>query len=95
MIKNLRSIFMVALMAVSGSLFAQNTTETKGEEINFVTIYSSFLKDAIDKNNNEFVYLEKHAIDQNGISVVFDKAKGSGAPTFKIKDHKQARLITL
>lgn len=94
MIKNLRSIFMVALMAVSGSLFAQNTTETKGEEINFVTIYSSFVKDATDKNNNEFVYLEKHAIDQNGISVVFDKAKGSGAPTFKIKDAKTGKADT-
>ena len=88
MIKNLRSIFVVALMAVSGSMFAQGTTESKGEVIDFVETFSKYEKDATDKSNNEFVYLEKHAIEQNGISVVFAKATGSGAPSFKIKDAK-------
>ena len=88
MIKNLRSIFVVALMAVSGSMFAQGTTESKGEVIDFVATFSKYEKDATDKSNNEFVYLEKHAIEQNGISVVFAKATGSGAPSFKIKDAK-------
>ena len=88
MIKNLRSIFVVALMAVSGSMFAQGTTESKGEVIDFVATFSKYEKDATDKSNNEFVYLEKHAIEQNGISVVFAKATGSGATSFKIKDAK-------
>ena len=89
MIKNLRSIFMVALMAVSGSMFAQGTTESKGEVIDFVETFSKIEKaDNTDKNGHEFVYLEKHAIEQNGISVVFAKATGSGAPSFKIKDAK-------
>ena len=89
MIKNLRSIFMVALMAVSGSMFAQETTESKGEVIDFVETFSKIEKaDNTDKNGHEFVYLEKHAIEQNGISVVFAKATGSGAPSFKIKDAK-------
>lgn len=89
MIKNLRSIFVVALMAVSGSMFAQGTTESKGEVIDFVETFSKIEKaDNTDKNGHEFVYLEKHAIEQNGISVVFAKATGSGAPSFKIKDAK-------
>ena len=89
MIKNLRSIFMVALMAVSGSMFAQGTTEPKGEVIDFVATFSKIEKaDNTDKNGHEFVYLEKHAIEQNGISVVFAKATGSSAPSFKIKDAK-------
>ena len=61
---------MVALMAVSGSMFAQETTEPKGEVIDFVATFSKYEKDATDKSNNEFVYLEKNAIEQNGISVV-------------------------
>ena len=80
---------MVALMAVSGSMFAQETTESKGEVIDFVETFSKIEKaDNTDKNGHEFVYLEKHAIEQNGISVVFAKATGSGAPSFKIKDAK-------
>lgn len=80
---------MVALMAVSGSMFAQGTTESKGEVIDFVETFSKIEKaDNTDKNGHEFVYLEKHAIEQNGISVVFAKATGSGAPSFKIKDAK-------
>ena len=80
---------MVALMAVSGSMFAQGTTEPKGEVIDFVATFSKIEKaDNTDKNGHEFVYLEKHAIEQNGISVVFAKATGSSAPSFKIKDAK-------
>ena len=48
MIKNLRSIFVVALMAVSGSMFAQGTTESKGEVIDFVETFSKYEKDATE-----------------------------------------------
>ena len=89
MIKNLRSIFVVALLAVSGSMFAQETTEPKGEVIDFVSFYTnlnaSVKSDVTDKKGNESYYLTKHPIEQNGISVVFDKATGSGAPTFRVK----------
>lgn len=82
MIKNLRSIFMVALMAVSGSLFAQNTTETKGELIDMAAIYQKIAEDT----NKDVVYGPQNPIEQNGISIVFDKATGSANVSLKKGD---------
>ena len=79
MIKNLRSIFMVALMAVSGSMFAQGTTESKGEVINMVEIYQKIAEDT----NKDVVYGPVNPIEQNGISIVFDKSTGCANVSFK------------
>lgn len=88
MIKNLRSIFMVALMAVSGSLFAQNTTETKGELIDMAAIYQKIAEDT----NKDVVYGPQNPIEQNGISIVFDKATGSANVSLK-KGEKFLKLF--
>lgn len=93
MIKNLRSIFMVALMAVSGSMFAQETTEPKGEVIDFVSIYKPLAEAKAEKDNlaegkPKIFYIATKAIEQNGIKVTFDKGNGSGAPTYTIDWNK-------
>ena len=85
MIKNLRSIFVVALMAVSGSMFAQGTTESKGEVINFVDFYKPLAEVVeAEAGKDKTYYIAKKAIEQNGIKVTFDKLNGSGAPTYTI-----------
>ena len=85
MIKNLRSIFVVALMAVSGSMFAQGTTESKGEVINFVNFYKPLTEvKEVEAGKDKIFYIATKAIEQNGIKVTFDKVNGSGAPTYTI-----------
>lgn len=85
MIKNLRSIFMVALMAVSGSMFAQGTTESKGEVIDFVNFYKPLTEvKEVEAGKDKTFYIATKAIEQNGIKVTFDKLNGSGAPTYTI-----------
>ena len=85
MIKNLRSIFMVALMAVSGSMFAQGTTEPKGEVIDFVNFYKPLTEvKEVEAGKDKTFYIATKAIEQNGIKVTFDKLNGSGAPTYTI-----------
>lgn len=85
MIKNLRSIFVVALMAVSGSMFAQGTTESKGEVINFVNFYKPLTEvKEVEAGKDKTFYIATKAIEQNGIKVTFDKVNGSGAPTYTI-----------
>lgn len=85
MIKNLRSIFVVALMAVSGSMFAQGTTESKGEVIDFVKFYKPLTEvKTVDAGKDKTFYIATKAIEQNGIKVTFDKVNGSGAPTYTI-----------
>lgn len=93
MIKNLRSIFMVALMAVGGSMFAQGTTEPKGEVIDFVSFYRPLAEaKGAEAAKPKIFYIATQGIDQNGIKVTFDKLNGSGAPTYTIdwnKDKKE------
>lgn len=85
MIKNLRSIFVVALMAVSGSMFAQGTTESKGEVIDFVSFYKPLAEAKEAKEGTDKIfYIATKGIEQNGIKVTFDKLNGSGAPTYTI-----------
>lgn len=85
MIKNLRSIFVVALMAVSGSMFAQGTTESKGEVIDFVSFYKPLTEvKEVEAGKDKTFYIATKAIEQNGIKVTFDKVNGSGAPTYTI-----------
>lgn len=85
MIKNLRSIFVVALMAVSGSMFAQGTTESKGEVIDFVNFYKPLTEvKEVEAGKDKTFYIATKAIEQNGIKVTFDKLNGSGAPTYTI-----------
>lgn len=85
MIKNLRSIFVVALIAVSGSMFAQGTTESKGEVINFVNFYKPLTEvKEVEAGKDKIFYIATKAIEQNGIKVTFDKVNGSGAPTYTI-----------
>ena len=93
MIKNLRSIFVVALMAVSGSMFAQETTEPKGEVIDFVSFYKPLAEAKAEKDNltegkDKIFYIATKGIEQNGIKVTFDKGNGSGAPTYTIAWNK-------
>lgn len=76
---------MVALMAVSGSMFAQGTTEPKGEVIDFVNFYKPLTEVVeVEAGKDKIFYISKKAIEQNGIKVSFDKLNGSGAPTYTI-----------
>lgn len=95
MIKNLRSIFVVALMAVSGSMFAQGTTEPKGEVIDFVNFYNPLTEvKEVEAGKDKTFYIATKAIEQNGIKVTFDKLNGSGAPTYTIAwDKKNSEYV--
>lgn len=76
---------MVALMAVSGSMFAQGTTESKGEVIDFVNFYKPLTEvKEVEAGKDKTFYIATKAIEQNGIKVTFDKLNGSGAPTYTI-----------
>lgn len=76
---------MVALMAVSGSMFAQGTTEPKGEVIDFVNFYKPLTEvKEVEAGKDKTFYIATKAIEQNGIKVTFDKLNGSGAPTYTI-----------
>ena len=82
MIKNLRSIFMVALMAVSGSMFAQNATESP---VKTKIVFENIYKDMPAENSaGTVVYLDKHPIEQDGIKITFAKGSGTGAPNYTI-----------
>ena len=95
MIKNLRSIFVVALMAVSGSMFAQGTTEPKGEVIDFVSFYKPLAEAKEAKEGTDKIfYIATKGIEQNGIKVTFDNLNGSGAPTYTIAwDKKKSEYV--
>ena len=72
-------------MAVSGSMFAQGTTESKGEVINFVNFYKPLTEvKEVEAGKDKIFYIATKAIEQNGIKVTFDKVNGSGAPTYTI-----------
>ena len=83
MIKDLRMILATAMLAVCGTTFAQDATEPANAPvvIEFAKVYGEM--DAEDKNGT-VVYLNKHDINQDGISVVFDKGNGSSAPNYTI-----------
>lgn len=71
---------MVALMAVSGSMLAQGTTESKGEVIDFVNFYKPLTEvKEVEAGKDKTFYIATKAIEQNGIKVTFDKLNGSGA----------------
>ena len=85
MIKNLRSIFVVALMAVSGSMFAQETTD-KESPVKTKVVFENIYKDMAAENQaGTVVYLDKHPIEQDGIKITFAKGGGTGAPNYTIE----------
>lgn len=84
MIKTLRYAFVAALMMVAGgTMSAQDAgTTTKKTTITFKDIYG---KMEAENANKTVVYLEKHPINVEGISISFTKGKASEAPNYTIE----------
>ena len=83
MIKTLRYAFVAALMMLcGGTMSAQDAgTTTKKTTITFKDIYGNMEGENKDKS---VVYLEKHPIKVEGISISFSKGKASDAPNYTI-----------
>lgn len=84
MIKTLRYAFVAALMMVcGGTMSAQYAgTTTKKTTITFKDIYGNM---EAENANKTVVYLEKHPINVEGISISFTKGKASEAPNYTIE----------
>lgn len=83
MIKTLRYAFVAALMMVcGGTMSAQDAgTTTKKTTINFKDVYGEMEAENASKT---VVYLEKHPINVEGISISFSKGKAAEAPNYTI-----------
>ena len=79
MITTLRYAFVAALMMVcGGTMSAQDAgTTTKKTTINFKDVYGEM---EAENPSKTVVYLEKHPINVEGISISFSKGKAAEAP---------------
>ncbi len=88
MIKNLRSVFAIALMAVCTSVSAQKVVKDEPVEVEFQTFYS-----ALAEEGKSVVYLEKNPANIEGVAkITFTKGGAKSAPNYNV-DKKYIQLF--